>query len=68
MKFLVDRLQLAPIDLGVDLGRGDGGVTEHFLNNAKVCTASQKVRGKGVAELMGMHRFLDPGDLCIMTY
>ena len=40
---------------------------EHFLNDAKVCTASQKVRCEGMAELMGMHGFLDPGDLCIVA-
>ena len=45
----MDRLELASIDLSVDLGGGNGGVSEHLLDDAKIGTAGQQVRGKGVA-------------------
>ena len=50
----MDRFQLTAIDLGVNLGGGDGGVSEHFLNDAEIGSTGQKVRGKGVPELMRM--------------
>ena len=35
----MNRLELAPIDLSVDLGRGDGGMPQHFLNDSEVGTS-----------------------------
>ena len=68
MELLVDRLQLAPVDLCVDLGRGDGGVAQHLLDDAKVGSSGKQVCREGVAELVGMDRFLDAGALGIQPY
>ena len=38
------------IEVGVYLGGGDGGMTEHFLNGAEVGAAFDEVCGKGVSE------------------
>ena len=38
------------IEVGVDLRRTDGAVSQHFLHHPDVCTAFHQVRCKGVAE------------------
>ena len=50
----MDRFQLTAIDLSVDLSGGDGGVSEHFLNDSEISSPGQKVRSKGMPELMRM--------------
>ena len=47
MIFLVDRLELGVVHVGIDLRGGDVGVTEHFLNGAQV----RAVRKQGVLSL-----------------
>jgi hypothetical protein len=44
------RFQAIGVDVGIDLGGGDVGMTEHHLHGAEVGAAGQKVGGKGVAE------------------
>ena len=58
MEFLMDGLELASIDLSVDLGGGDGGVSQKFLDDAEIGPSRKKVCGKRVPELVGMDRFL----------
>ena len=41
MKFLVYLLELLIGDVGVDLGGGDGGMTEHDLNAADIGAVRQ---------------------------
>ena len=41
MELPMDRLQLAPIDLGVDLRCGNGGMAEHLLDDAKIGSSRQ---------------------------
>lgn len=49
----VDRLlQASAIDVGIDLGGRDVGVTEHLLHRAKVRPPLQQVGRKGVAKLV----------------
>ena len=40
------------IHMGVDLGGGNIGMTEHLLHNPKVRASLKQVRSKGVSELM----------------
>ncbi len=40
--------------MGINFGGGDAGVTEKFLDNAKIGSAREQVSGKGVAEKMGV--------------
>ena len=42
------------IDVGVDLGRGDIGMTEHFLNDPQIGTVSKEMRGETVPEQVGV--------------
>ena len=53
MGLAVDVLQLLADDLGVDLGGGDVGVSQHFLNGAQVGPVLQQVGRKGVTQGMG---------------
>ena len=39
--------------MGVDFSRGNAGMTEHFLDNTKVCPVFHKMRGKGMTEGVG---------------
>ena len=50
MKLLVDRPQVFPIDVRVDLGRGEVGVTQHLLHGAEVGATLEKVSREGVAK------------------
>jgi len=46
----MDRFEFVFVNMGVDLGGGDVGVTQHHLYGPKVCTVGEQVGGKGVAE------------------
>jgi len=67
MELPMNRLELAPIDLSVDLGRGDGGMPQHLLNDSEVGTSRKKVGGEGVAELVRMDGLLDAGQSRIVA-
>lgn len=54
VEFFVDGAEAVLVDVGVDLGGGDVGVAEHFLDNAEVGAVIEEVGGKAVAELVGM--------------
>lgn len=43
------------LDGGIDLGGGDVGMTEHFLNGAEVCAASEEMGGKAMAKEVRLH-------------
>ena len=49
------------IHMGVDLGGGNIGMTEHLLHNPKVRASLKQVRSKGVSELMRREIPLDTG-------
>ena len=46
MELLVDAFEAALVDVGVDLGGGDGGVAEELLDDAKVGAGFEHVSGK----------------------
>ena len=56
----VDFLEVLSINVGIDLGSGDVGMTQHLLNGAEISSSLQKVGCEGVAESMRGDPFLDP--------
>ena len=50
----MDGAEAVLVDVGVDLGGGDVGVAEHFLDDAEVGAVIEEVGGEAVAELVGM--------------
>ena len=46
--------EVGSIDVGVNLGGSDVGVTEQLLHDAKIGTADQEMRREAVPELVGM--------------
>ena len=46
VKLPVHGAQMLAVDMGVDLGGGDIGVPEHFLNRAQVRSSFEQVGGK----------------------
>jgi hypothetical protein len=44
--FFVDFFHLGGGDMGVDLGGGDAGVAEEFLDKTKVCAIAEQVSCK----------------------
>ena len=50
--------------MSVYLGRGDGGVAQHFLNGAQIGPVLYEMRREGVPERMRRDRFKDPGLFC----
>ena len=53
MKLAVNAFEAVGIDVGVDLGSGDVGVAEHFLNDAQLGTVGQQVTGEGRGPAIG---------------
>ena len=50
---LVDGAEPGCIDVGVALGRHQGGVAQHFLDGAQVGSALEEVGGRRVAQSVG---------------
>lgn len=55
MVLLVDLAETGLVDVCVELGGGDVGVAEEFLDDAEVGAAVEEMCGKGVAECVGVH-------------
>ena len=51
----MDGAEAVLVDVGVDLGGGDVGVAEHFLDDPEVGAVVEEVGGEAVAELVGMN-------------
>lgn len=51
--FFVDGDEGFVVDIGVTLGRAEGGVTEEFLNLAQIHAFAEKVGGEAVAQGVG---------------
>ena len=45
------------IDMRINLGRGNIGMTEHFLNDAQIGAIAEQVRGKTVPKQMRIDIF-----------
>ena len=56
---MVDGFKAVLIDMRVDLGGGDIGMAEQFLNDPQVGTVAEKVGGKAVSKQMGIDIDLD---------
>lgn len=54
MGFVVHLGQVLKIQMGVDLGGGDIGVTEQLLHQTQVTAGFEHMAGKGVAQHMRM--------------
>lgn len=52
MGVVVDLFHAFGGDVGVDLGGGETGVAEEFLDAAEVCAVVEEVGGEAVAELV----------------
>ena len=61
MKLSMDSFQALLIDMGINLRRGDIGVTEHFLNDAQVGAVAQQMGGKTVSQQMRINIYFQPG-------
>ena len=46
------RFQTLLIDMRINLGRGNIGMTEHFLNDAQISAIAEQMRGKTVSQKM----------------
>lgn len=62
MVFAVDLAQAAFGDVGVDLGGGDGGMAEEFLDDAEVGPMFEEVGGEAVSEHVGGDGPADSGE------
>ncbi len=54
----MDGFQALLVDVGVDLGRGNIGMAEHFLNDAQVGAVAEQMRSETVPEQMRVNVFL----------
>jgi len=63
--FGVDGFEAAVFDVGVDLGGGDAGVAEHFLEGADFGSSGEHVGGKAVAEGVGADSLIGTDALCV---
>ena len=61
MKLSMDSFQALLIDMGINLRRGDIGVTEHFLDDAQVGAVAQQMRRKTVPQQMRVNIFFQSG-------
>ncbi len=60
MKLAMHLLETALIHMGVDLSRGDVGMTQHLLDDTEVSTIIQEVGGKGMPQEVRVNVFVYP--------
>jgi hypothetical protein len=61
MRLVVDFAEAAAGEVGVDLGGGEAGVAEEFLDGAQVGAGLQQVGGEGVTQGVGADAVLGAG-------
>ena len=54
----MNRFESLLVDVGVNLGRGNIGVAEHFLDDAQVGAVAEQMRGETVPEQMRINVLL----------
>lgn len=59
VEFLVYLAETFVGDVGIDLGRGDGGMSEHGLYRADIGAVVEEIRREAVSERVRMHVFDD---------
>ena len=57
MKFVMYSRQPSAVDVSINFGSTDIGVSEHFLNRAQIGTVGKQVSGETVAQGMRMDIF-----------
>jgi len=55
----MNRFESRPVDVRVNLRRGNIGVAEHGLDRAQIGASFEQVGGKGMAQRMRLHFFVD---------
>ena len=61
MEAIMGLFEALLVDVSVDLGGGDVGVAEHFLDDAEVATIVEQVAGKAVPQRVRRDVFRDAG-------
>ena len=61
MELLVNRAQVFPIHVGIDLGGAEVGVSQHLLHGTEVGAAFEEMSGKAVPEGVGRDPAGDAG-------
>lgn len=64
----MDRLQAAVVDVRVDLGRPNAGVTQQFLQGTYFCPAGQHVRSKAMPQGMWAYLTTRPNPRGVTLY
>lgn len=64
----MNRFQAVFVNMGVNLGGGDVGVTEHDLYGTKVGSMGKEMGGKGVAKAVGREVLTDSSSCCCLIY
>ena len=60
MKCAVNLFEIFPVNMCIDLGCGDIGVTKQFLDSPDISAALEKVSGKGMSDRVWTGMFSDP--------
>src|SRR5512140_2312783 len=68
MKCPVYFFQIFPVNMGVDVGRRDIGMTEHLLDRPEISPAFQQVRREGMTERVGMNLFAYSRELRVFLH
>jgi hypothetical protein len=63
VELAMDGFEPLLIDVGVDLGRGNIGVTEHFLDDAQIGAIAEEMGSETVSQKMRINIFLQAGML-----
>ena len=53
MMLLNKRFKTFGLDVGINLGGGDVGMPQHFLNTAQISAVIEKMGGEGMPNYMG---------------
>ena len=59
MRGIINLGEMLEIQMRVNLGRTDIGMTEHFLHSAQIATGLQHMRSKAVAQHVRMYVAID---------
>jgi len=56
------------IDMRIDLGGGNIGVAQHFLDDSQIGAVPEQMRRETVPEKMWINIFLEPGAARVLFY
>ena len=61
MKPAMDFFKAVPINVGIDLSRGDVGMAEHLLDHPQIGSLAEEMSSKAVPKGVGAHLFSNSG-------